>query len=143
MSEQAAKIIKKMSEEGYRLTNSRKAIVATLVASEGHITADDLALRVREQSPKVGRMTVYRTLELLCELGMVRPIYQGARAAHYILMTGGSHHHLICNSCHTVTEFETCVAEELSEQLSKQFSFQVSSHLLELHGLCTNCHDST
>ena len=102
---------------------------------------DGLADTLRQQEPSVGRMTVYRTLELLCELGIVRPIFQGTGAAHYILMSNGSHHHLICNRCHDVIEFEECSTDPLIEQLAKQFKFRISSHLLELHGLCEDCYE--
>ncbi len=124
---------------GYRVTAARRTIVAQLIASDGHITADELAANVREASPNIGRMSVYRTLDLLSELGVIRPIYQGTGAAHYILMTDGSHHHLVCNRCSTVIEFDDCHADELFNALSAQFKFQVQSHLLEIHGLCADC----
>lgn len=130
-----------IEENGYRLTAARRAIIETLVDCEGHISADDLAQQVHETAPQVGRMTVYRTLDLLCELGQIRPIYQGTGAAHYILMAGGHHHHLICNRCHKVIEFDDCMADEWAQQLAERFNFQVSSHLLELHGLCETCHE--
>ncbi len=141
MNSESEKIMRVIEDNEYRRTASRQAIVDVLVESEGHITADNLAEKVRKQAPRVGRMTVYRTLDLLCELGVVRPIYQGTGAAHYILMDKGSHHHLICNRCHDVIEFDECVADAVIEQVSKQFDFHISSHLLELHGLCENCHD--
>lgn len=128
-----------LENNSFRLTGARRAIIETLVRCDGHITADDLALKVQASVPHVGRMTVYRTLDLLSELGVIRPIYQGTGAAHYVLMTEGSHHHLICNHCHQVIEFDHCSADELISQLAEQFRFQVSSHLLELHGLCENC----
>ena len=130
-----------VENNGHRLTAARRVIIEAFVSSEGHITADALAARVHATAPQVGRMTVYRTLELLSRLGVVRPIYQGTGAAHYVLMTDGSHHHLICNRCHGVIEFDDCTAGELARQLADRFNFQVSSHLLELHGVCVNCHD--
>lgn len=142
MDREKEKILNLVVQNGYRCTSARLAIVSELVNSAGHITADDLADKVRQQAPHVGRMTVYRTLDLLCELGVVRPIYQGTGAAHYILMANGSHHHLICNRCHDVIEFDDCSAAQLMEQVARQFNFHVSSHLLELHGLCENCKDS-
>lgn len=127
-------------QQGYRLTAARQAIIATLVGCEGHITADDLARQARQNTPEVGRMTVYRTLDLLCELGLVRPIYQGTGAAHYVLMANGGHQHLICTRCHGVIEFDDCLTTDLARQLAEQFNFHVFSHLLELHGLCENCY---
>lgn len=140
MNLQVTKIQEVLTQHGYRLTAARQAIVAALVRCEGHITADDLVQEVRESAPEVGRMTVYRTLDLLCELGVVRPIHQGTGAAHYILMANGSHQHLICTRCHGVIEFEDCVTTDLPQQLAAQFKFHVFSHLLELHGLCENCY---
>ena len=84
-------------------------------------------------------MTVYRTLDLLTQLGAIRLIYQGTGAAHYVIMSGGSHHHLICNQCHTVIEFDDCAAHQLEEDLAKQFNFKVQGHLLEIIGVCDSC----
>ena len=139
MNEQIKLLANVIVENGHRLTYARRVIIETLVQSKGHITADSLAELVHQSTPQVGRMTVYRTLELLSELGVIRPIYQGTGAAHYILMADGSHHHLICNRCHDVIEFDDCFADELEKLLAKKFGFQVTSHLLEMHGLCTNC----
>lgn len=141
MDSETEAILNVVVQNGYRRTSARLAIITALVECAGHVTADDLADRVRKQAPHVGRMTVYRTLDLLCELGLVRPIYQGTGAAHYVLMAGGSHHHLICNRCHNVIEFENCTADELAQQLAERFNFHVYSHLLELHGLCEDCHE--
>ncbi len=139
MNEQATILKNAIVQNGYRLTAPRQAIIETLAGCDGHITADGLAVKVRASAPGVGRMTVYRTLGLLCELGAIRPIYQGTGAAHFILMADGSHHHLICNRCHMVIEFDDCLADELAQQLTERFNFRVSTHLLELHGLCENC----
>ena len=139
MSDQSERLVNSLTESGYRLTSARQAIIHTLIDSHGHITADDLAALVRETAPQVGRMTVYRTLDLLCDLGLVRPIYQGTGAAHYVLLDGGSHHHLICNNCHCVFEFDRCGASDLAQTLGRQFNFQVQSHLLEVYGLCEEC----
>jgi Fur family ferric uptake transcriptional regulator len=139
MNNQTERLVTYLVDSGYRLTPARQAIINTLVASHGHITADDLAALVHETSPQIGRMTVYRTLDLLCDLGLVRPIYQGTGAAHYVLLTGGSHHHLICNNCHRVFEFDRCGSGDLAQMLGSQFNFQVQSHLLEIYGLCEKC----
>jgi Fur family ferric uptake transcriptional regulator len=84
-------------------------------------------------------MTVYRTLDLLNELGLIRPVYQGTGAAHYVWMHDGHHHHLVCSGCDQVIEFEDCVIEEVAEQLSRRFNFQIEGHLLELYGVCGDC----
>lgn len=128
-----------LKKKGYRLTAARRAILQVLVESGGHLSADELAERVREAFPGVGRMTVYRTLDLLHELGLIRPIYQGTGAAHYILMEDGHHHHLVCSCCERVIEFDECVLEDIERVVGGRFNFQVEGHLLEFYGLCEHC----
>ena len=100
MDEQFTQLSSALSAEGFRLTTSRRAILAALVGCGGHITADELVERVHQQAPNVGRMTVYRTLDLLCQLNLIRPVYQGTGAAHFVLLHHGHHHHLVCGVCH-------------------------------------------
>lgn len=128
-----------LQEKGYRLTAARQAILQALVDSGGHVTADELAAKLQEEASGVGRMTVYRTLELLSELSLIRPVYQGTGAAHYVLMSDGHHHHLICSVCHKVFEFEDCVLAEIEQLICSRHGFQVQSHLLELYGRCPDC----
>ncbi len=142
MNDQLLSLSKALTDNGHRLTAARQVILETLVTCGGHLSADDLAVKVRDAAPHVGRMTVYRTLDLLCEIGLIRPIYQGTGAAHYILMDEGSHHHLICNRCGLVIEFDECMSSEVGQRLSQQFNFQIRSHLLEFHGLCALCQET-
>jgi Fur family ferric uptake transcriptional regulator len=141
MPDQIAQLTNALVENDFRLTYARQAIIRCLVQCGGHVSADDLAGLVREEAPQVGRATVFRTLELLSELGLIRPIYQGTGAAHYVVMDQGSHHHLICSRCHRVIEFDSCTAGELAETLGREHGFQVQSHLLEVYGLCKDCRD--
>lgn len=129
-----------LQKNGYRMTASRKAIIGSLVAGEGHMSADDLADLVHQDRPGVGRMTVYRTLDLLSDLGLIRPVYQGTAAAHYILMDNGHHHHMVCSRCHRVVEFEQCVLNEIEEAISRHYEFEIQGHFLEIFGLCPACH---
>jgi Fur family ferric uptake transcriptional regulator len=141
MNNQLAVLGKALQKEGYRLTEARRSILEALVDSGGHISADGLAEVVRQIAPGVGRMTVYRTLDLLSELGLIRPVYQGTGAAHYILMENGHHHHLICSNCDRVIEFEDCLVEELARALGGRFDFKVQGHLIELYGVCQSCRE--
>jgi len=142
MSEQQVQQLSKtLSSHGYRLTAARKAILEALVACEGHVSADDLAAVVHEKAPNVGRMTVYRTLDIMCQLNLIRPVYQGTGAAHFVLLHDGHHHHLICSGCDKVIEFDECMVAGMETAVSQQFNFQVQGHLLEFYGLCADCRD--
>jgi Fur family transcriptional regulator, ferric uptake regulator len=130
-----------LQKAGYRLTAARQTIAQVLLDSGGHMSADDLVEQVRRREAGIGRMTVYRTLDLLTELALIRPVYQGTGAAHYVLMHDGHHHHLVCSACDEVIEFEECVLEEIAERLGGHFNFQVQGHLLEFYGLCQACQE--
>lgn len=131
-----------LEAKGYRLTIARQIIAETLVDSGSHCSADELVDLVHKSAPGIGRMTVYRTLELFCHLGLVRPIYQGTGAAHYVLMERGHHHHLVCSACGRFIEFDDCVLEKITEELiSERFNFAVEGHLLELFGRCQQCQE--
>ena len=83
--------------------------------------------------------TVYRTLDLLGELGLLRPVYQGTGAAHYVLLLDGHHHHLVCSRCRRVIEFDECALAELAETVGRRYGFAVEGHLLEFYGRCSQC----
>ncbi|MEM8857323.1 MAG: Fur family transcriptional regulator [Chloroflexota bacterium] len=135
-----AEIKTKLSKLNYRVTSSRVEVIKMLLKAHGHITADELYEKLKDQGSSVGRMTVFRTLDMLAETGIVRPIYQGSGAAHFVLLEDGHHHHLVCIKCSESVEFSECsLADDLSNQLARNHNFKIEGHLLEIYGLCANC----
>lgn len=128
-----------LEKNGYRLTAARRSILAALVACQGHVSADELVEIVHRAAPGVGRMTVYRTLELLTDLSLIRPVHQGAAAARYVLMDDGHHHHLVCHSCNRIIEFDQCVLQEIEQVVGRHHDFEIQGHLLEIYGRCQEC----
>ena len=141
MADRIAEMSTMLEKKGYRLTAARSAILAGLINIDGHVSADELVEIVHRSDPGVGRMTVYRTLELLTELGLIRPVYQGSAAAHYVLMDDGHHHHLICSRCNRVIEFDQCVLREIEQSVSTHYHFEIQGHLLEIYGRCQDCRE--
>jgi Fur family transcriptional regulator, ferric uptake regulator len=129
----------RLREQGFRVTGARRAILQALLGCAGHVSADELAALVNETAPRVGRMTVYRTLELLQRLGLIRAVYQGSGAAHFVLLHNGHHHHLVCSRCDAVVEFDDCLMQGLEARLGDRYDFLVQGHLLEIVGLCRDC----
>ncbi len=130
----------KLSSAGHRSTGSRREVIDALLSYAGHMTADDLFESLRESGSAVGRMTVFRTLDLLAEIGVVRPIYQGSGAAHFVLLEDGHHHHLVCTQCNTSVEFEDCTLQgSLRDKLAAEHGFNIGGHLLEIYGVCADC----
>jgi Fur family transcriptional regulator, ferric uptake regulator len=139
MEEEITQLSLALVKRGYRLTAARRSILAALVACGGHVSADELVERVHQDAPTVGRMTVYRTLDVLCQLNVIRPIYQGTGAAHYVLLHGGHHHHLVCARCDKMIEFDDCVLAGIEDEIGRRFNFEVEGHLLEFYGVCDVC----
>lgn len=134
-----AALRKRLEQAGHRLTATRLAVWEALHSCEGHVTADDLVAHMHADGANIGRMTVYRTLDLLAELGLVRPAYQGTGAAHYILLQDGHHHHLVCGHCDRTIEFDDCGLGELGRTVSARYGFAIEGHLLEFYGTCADC----
>lgn len=125
---------------GFKLTLPRQAVLEVLESSDGHLTPAEVLERAQAIYPSLGRATVYRTLELLTHLGVVRPIFLGERGVCLALAEGG-HHHLVCSECGAVIEFDECAVGELEQELAQRLNFQIRGHLLEFYGLCNQCHD--
>ena len=142
MAEQVERLETVLQENGDLLTSARRAILEALVESGGHVSADTQATTSNRSEPQVGRMTVYRTLDLLQQLGLVRPVNPGSGAAQYVLMEEGHHHHLLCSSCAAVVEFDECVVREVEAQIRDRFHFEIQGHLLEFYGLCPECREA-
>ena len=123
---------------GYKLTPPRLAVLQVIFGDGGHLNPAEILERARAIHPSVGRASIYRTLELLTQLGLIRPIYLGENGPIYIHAEGG-HHHLVCSTCGKVIDFDQCTADQIADELAARYGFTIHSHLLEFYGLCANC----
>ncbi len=133
---------------GYRLTVPRKAIMDVLSKTDKHLSAEDVYMEVHKGYSNIGLTTVYRTLELLVQMGMVSKFDFGDKRARYELEEGsvkGHHHHLICNKCKRIIDYTEFVDEEIDflkraeKGLSKRYGFKITNHLIRFYGLCDKC----
>ena len=119
------------------------AQVARLVAEKttAHAEIGDqfVADEVVEAAPGVGRATVFRTLRLLQDLGIVCQVVLDDGAVAYRLASGGHHHHLVCSECGAVSDFASGDIEGLLDDIAKRTGFRVDAHRLEVYGLCPEC----
>jgi Fe2+ or Zn2+ uptake regulation protein len=133
-------IVARIREGGYRLTNARRAVLNILVNSREHLTSREILRRVHAIDSNIGRASVFRTLELLTTLSIIRPTYLESRTPHYIFMPADGHHaHLICTHCQQVIELGACKISDQIEQYIGSHHFNLTGHLLEIYGLCTEC----
>ncbi len=128
----------RLRAQGYRLTPQRELVLAA-VERLGHGTPDEILQAVREQSEAVNISTIYRTLELLESLGLVRHTHLSDRAPTYHSTTGPEHVHLKCRSCGEVTDADPALFGPMLESLAAEHGFTVDLGHLTVFGLCRKC----
>src|SRR5690606_3382843 len=126
----------------FKITNAR-ATVLQVMEEGGHLTSAEVVERVAERDPAVGRASVFRTLELLSRLSLIRPTFvDGSGAPVFVLLPGGHHHHIVCTGCGKVIEFHDCGLDLLTAELERESGVRISGHLLEFYGTCENCEET-
>lgn len=127
-----------------KLTGERLAILAAIFQRDSHFDAETLHAELRHEGGDISRATVYRSLDLLVQAGLVRKNSLGASHANYEAARGDEHHdHLICLECNTVLEFFKPDLEELQERICTGFGYKLIHHSLQIFGLCPACKDKT
>ena len=140
MHEESNKRIAKLKGAGYKLTNARRTVLNVLETHDGHLTSAEVLEAVEHQDSSIGRASVFRTLDLLTQLAIIRPTYIGSSMTPtYVLLPEGHHHHIICVNCNRVIEFEDCGLDVLTRRLQEEYNVQLTGHLLEFYGRCENC----
>jgi Fur family ferric uptake transcriptional regulator len=124
---------------GYKATPQRRVILDAVNAIETHFTPQELYAKLLIHHPAIGLVTVYRTLKLLSHLGLVCEIESPRQAHRYARCSSEHHHHLVCDGCSKVVNFNHCQLEKLSRELACETGFSISGHHLEFTGLCAEC----
>jgi Fur family ferric uptake transcriptional regulator len=128
----------RLREKGYRLTPQRELILQAVERLE-HATPDEVLAEVRTHSTAVNASTVYRTLEVLEELGLVRHAHLSDRAPTYHSTSEHEHFHLVCRNCHQVISVDPDVLTPVSDRLAAEHDFVVDVGHLTVFGRCGNC----
>jgi Fe2+ or Zn2+ uptake regulation protein len=127
-----------LCEAGYRLTQPRRAVLQVLEESTVQLSPYEIHRRGQEIYPRLGLVTVYRTLELLDDLGLARRVHSEG-SCHNYARAGEDKHYLVCRGCHRVVEFPCEGLDTLIEAVERRSAYEVDGHLLELTGLCPEC----
>jgi Fur family transcriptional regulator, ferric uptake regulator len=123
-----------------KLTPHRELILESFLTHEGHRSVEDIYRVVREQDPRVGYTTVYRTMKLLGDCGLAREIDLADGITRYEHLYNHEHHdHMICMQCGQSIEFYDPEIEALQDEASEQLGFKVLDHKLQIYGLCRDC----
>ena len=142
---------KNFKDRGYRLTAPRQAVLNILSQTPDHLSAEDVYFEVHKTYANVGLTTVYRTLELLVQMGLASKFDFGDGRARYELSDGPKetkhHHHMVCKNCGRIIDYTDYIKEEMEllkrteEGLSRKFNFKITGHIIQFYGLCDKCQD--
>lgn len=131
-------IIDMLRERGYRITPQREAIIEEVLRAEGHITPQAVARRLHRRMPAVNASTVYRTMSLLEEVGVVQHSHL-ERGAEYHRVGEGEHVHLTCARCGAEDDLSLAEAESLREVIRRHRGFLPDLTHFAIGGLCEAC----
>ncbi|MBX3070296.1 MAG: transcriptional repressor [Thermomicrobiales bacterium] len=128
-------VLDRLVELGYRATSPRREVVATVLDQDRPFTSEQIVHLL----PHIGRATVYRTLEILASIDVVHRLLKPGGFPAYVVGHPGHRHHLVCSGCATVVEFSDCPVETLVQDLADRTEFTISTHHLEITGVCPTC----
>ena len=132
-----------LGKEGIRITRQRLLVLGELAREPNDVTAQTLYERLREQGARIGLATVYRTLALLAERGVIDTLAHHTGELCYRLCGETHHHHLMCSECHRIVELQDCDLEGWVSSHAARHGFTATKHQVEIVGVCRDCRSLT
>lgn len=132
-------IISRLSQKGYRMTPQRLMILEAIEGASGHISAEEIYRDIRKRYPGLNISTVYRTLDLLKETGLVTETDMGDGRVRFHSMGHEHHHHLVCSKCGKVIDLDEETLSPLTSVLSEKYGFRADLKHLAIFGHCKGC----
>ncbi len=132
-------VLQALAPSGHRLTRPRRQVAALIDARTGHFTAADLEADARAGGLGIGRATVFRTLDLFTELGLVERLELPTGEHAYVRCDPIHHHHVVCETCGRTTEIDDCGISAVAQEVARRTGYRIGTHRLELFGLCPSC----
>lgn len=133
----------RLKEKGFKLTPQRKIIIDSLIShNKKHITIEELYAHVIRKTKNIGLTTVYRSVQLFCNLNLIEKIHLDDGAVRYELIDGNNlhrHHHLICNNCGKIVEVKEDLMDSIEKIFEENYDFFVSNHQANFYGICSSC----
>ncbi|NLG79560.1 MAG: transcriptional repressor [Firmicutes bacterium] len=130
-----------LKARGCKLTRQRRAVLGVVAKTEGRLDAARVCEDARAECPEIGLTTVYRTLDILADLGALRRLHLPDGCSSYATASPGHRHHLICVGCGRAVEFEGCDLTALVDSVASRTGFEIEDHWLQLLGRCPACQE--
>jgi Fur family transcriptional regulator, ferric uptake regulator len=143
MTQTHAPLLAALKRSGHRLTEPRKSVGELIARRGGHFTAADLLHDARTSRLRLGRATVFRSLELFTDLGVLERLDLPSGEHAYVPCEPAHHHHVVCSRCGRTTEVEDRGMQAVMEEIARQTGYRIERHRLELYGLCATCQRRT
>ena len=140
-SERGNSLIGDLKERGIRVTPQRAIILQAIESLTGHVTAEEIFTEVQKVNEYISLATVYRTLDMLKDLGLVAESHMGTATTHYALKAHGDHHHAVCRICSHSIDLPIDFFDEISTQLQDDFGFTADVNHIVILGWCQHCRD--
>lgn len=128
-----------LGRAGYRATTARRAVVDLIDGRDGHFTAADLVEDARSRGLRIGRATIFRTLDVLAELRAVERLDLPTGEHAYVACEPAHHHHVVCSNCGRSNDADDTGLRAVVRDIERQTGFRIDDHRLELFGLCPVC----
>jgi len=128
-----------LRENKYKLTRPRQTVLDIVAQADHHLTPAEVYHKAKARYPHLGLTTVYRTLDLLVELGYIQRIHLDEGCHSYAPAAQPHGHQIICSSCGRTEEFVDCDLDPLIETVQSRTGFKINVHMLELMGRCPDC----
>jgi Fe2+ or Zn2+ uptake regulation protein len=139
----AAQVSAALAERGLRLTRQRRAVVNAIASAPGSLSPLQVYDAARERCPELGLTTVYRTLEVLDEIGALRRVHGHDRCEGFVPASAAHGHSVLCSGCGRVTEFTGCDIRAITDAATQETGYRITDHFLQLTGLCAACCDAS
>lgn len=134
--------IETLREQGYRLTPQRLLVLSIVAEGGDHLGVDEVFRRAQQAYPYMDIATVYRTLHLLKNLGVVTEVAIGDRLHYELKDPNGHHHHMVCRECHGAYNLSPHYLEEFRGILINEFGFEPDLEHFAVSGVCANCRNA-
>ena len=133
-----------LRDQGLPVTQQREAVAQLVFSSSGHLSVDDIERQLRDSGDRIGKATIYRTLDLLVKSKLVEEhdFGEGFKRYEHRLSREPVHEHLICLECGSVIEFRSEEIRRIEERIAAEHGFRPDRHKLEIYGLCRSCTDA-
>ncbi len=135
--------VEALRDQGYRLTPQRLIVLSIVSEGDGHMGVDEIFQRAKEAYPYMDVATVYRTLHLFRNLGVVTEVAIGDRLHYELTDPHGGHHHMVCRVCNGAFNLSPHYLEEFRNTLSKEFGFEPDLEHFAISGVCAGCQEQS